>query len=553
MGHFSGIAAAASAGQAKDRAALTHSWDTTSGRGDANSDREPIPRANVREIREFVEAYQPARSGRPPIPSLPLDMRNFFRSLVLVLTATLAVHANAAVPLAKFEPDHGCYIGAFIEKDSIAQGNIPVFEELTKKKHASYFTYVGYGMPFPMAWVEKVKGQDAAPQIAFEPNNGLQEVTDSPYLRDWARDAARARCPIFLRWASEMNGPWTRYGGNPQLYIEKFRLVSRIMKEEAPNVAMVWTVFAEPHDTVPLYYPGDDYVDWVGVNIYSVYVHNGNPKLPSADEDPVSFLKTVYTLYGDRKPIHVSEYAATIYCKGSAKETVQWAIGKMTRFYTALRLEYPRVKSVNWFCLDTINAGLANNNYSLLVDGRVLAAYRQIVSDRYFLSRVDYDPADWSESIPPGTTLGEGGPAFRLTGSDELLTISGAVAATIKEPWLRGLKNGDVVTGDLELTAQMPLGLEAAAIFWRVDGRTVALTNTTPYRVTVPRARFLPGDHTAGIVVLDRNGLEHPSPDVTFTILPDPASGAGAAEGQPRFTAPDLVHPGDPMLPSPIQ
>src|SRR5687767_9194495 len=55
--------------------------------------------------------------------------------------------------LAKFEPERGCYVGAFIELDHIVNGKIDEFEKLTQKKHASYFTYRGYGMPFPKEWV----------------------------------------------------------------------------------------------------------------------------------------------------------------------------------------------------------------------------------------------------------------------------------------------------------------------------------------------------------------------------------------------------------------
>lgn len=443
----------------------------------------------------------------------------FPRCIALLFTLLCAAASQAAGPAkAKFEPESGCYIGAFIERDFVAQGSIPVFEELTKKKHASYFTYVGYGRPFPAAWVENVKKQGAAPNLAFEPNNGLQEVVDGPYLRDWARDAARARCPIWLRWASEMNGPWTKYGGDPALYIEKFRLVSRIMKEEAPNVAMLWTPFAEPAKFIPLYYPGDEWVDWVGVNIYSVYVNNGDPNRPSSHHDPVDFLRTTYQLYADRKPIHISEYAATVYCKGMDKDTVEWAIEKMTRFYTALRDEFPRVKSVNWFCLDTVQAGLAKNNYSLLADGRMLARYRELVADKHFLSRVPWNPADFSGPIKPGTTLGASGITLRKGGNEDMLAISGAVASTITEPWLRGIKNGDLITQDLELWAQMPLKLQPRGIIWQIDGRAVALTNTVPYRVSISRERFLPGEHTARVVVLDQQGKEHYSPEVRFSI-----------------------------------
>ncbi len=445
----------------------------------------------------------------------------------LARAANLTTLANGVRPspdfpiLAKFEPASGCYIGAFIERDSAVMGNIPAFEELTKRKHASYFTYVGYGRPFPLEWVKKVARNGGAPHIAFEPNNGLPEVVDGSYLRAWARDAARAKCPIFLRWASEMNGPWTKYGGDKALYIDRFQLVSKIMKQEAPNVAMVWTPFAEPAKFIPEYYPGDAYVDWVGVNIYSVYIHNGDVKRPSHDEDPVAFLKTVYDLYAAKKPIHISEFAATIYCKGTRQDTVDWAIEKTKRFYNALREEFPRVKSVNWFCLDTVQAGLASNNYSLLSDGRMLANYRTLVADKYFLSQVTFDPKSWNRPIKSGTTLGRGGFVLADRNNDDVLAVSGAVAATISEPFLRGLKNGDMVKGDLELWAQLPLGMNAPGqlrgIIWQVDGNTLALTNSK-LRVSVPRERLIEGEHVAKIIVMTRDGRQTESASIRFTL-----------------------------------
>ena len=59
------------------------------------------------------------------------------------------------------------------------------------------------------------------------------------YLHEFARAARDSKTPIFLRYASEMNGEWVPYHGDPKAYIEKFRLVARVMHAEAPNVAMV--------------------------------------------------------------------------------------------------------------------------------------------------------------------------------------------------------------------------------------------------------------------------------------------------------------------------
>jgi hypothetical protein len=448
---------------------------------------------------------------------------------------------EAAVPaLAKFEPAEGCYIGAFIERDYTVQGDISAWEELTKKRHASFFTYVGYGRPFPSEWVAKLKKAGASPHIAFEPNDGLAKVEDGPYLRAWARDAARAGCPIFLRWASEMNGPWTHYHDNPGQYIEKFRLVSRVMKEEAPNVAMVWTPFATPQRLIASYYPGDEWVDWVGVNIYAVYVNNGDPMRPAAQKDIIAELRWIYDRYADRKPIHISEFAATIYCKGTSEDTVGFAVARMNQFYGAIRTQFPRVKSVNWFCWNTIQAKRAANNYSFIEDGRALATYRRLVADPYFLSSVSADPSAWkaASAIPAGTTLGSNGITLPLAASaDELLASSGAlnvrassqgrvlgdngtpatanIAAANADgpgvPFVRGLTPGAAAQGEVNLSLELPPGLSAArvaSVSWLIDGRTVWMTNAAPFSWALRPRRLAPGTHEVQVQVWPKDATE---------------------------------------------
>ena len=493
----------------------------------------------------------PARAQSRAVPSFPASVRNRQSEQILSPATVLLPKKSAKKPtsgtrspntratttrtsskiislptnlrLEKFEPPRGCYIGAFIEKDYAFQyktsgTKIEEFEKLTAKKHASYFTYCGYGTSFPSDWVAAVKREGGAPHIAFEPNHGLEEVKDDAYLRAWARDAARTKVPIFLRYASEMNGPWMKYNGAPELYKQKFRLVAKIMREEAPNVAMVWTPFTEPQSVIASYYPGDDAVDWVGINIYSVYVNDGDPNRPAWKKDPIDQLRFIYNNYASRKPIHISEFAATVACKGTGLDTADFAIEKMARFYNGIRQEFPRVKSVNWFLLDTIRAGLANNNYSFLQNGRVLNAYVDVVKNPYFLSEVVSQPRDFLKIVKSGTTIGANGTRLRKgTPSDlDLLSNTSNVAMTLTEPRLRGLSNGEIVRGDLILHAQIPLGLKPMGVIWKIDNRTVAISNTTPFKIAVERERFGVGMHTARVQVLDERGATYDSPPVEF-------------------------------------
>ena len=305
---------------------------------------------------------------------------------------------------AKYEPQSGAYLGGYVVQDSYIQGSMRTFNEVTGKQHASYFLYVGYGMPFPKTWVNYVKSVGAVPHIALEPNNGLKEVMDDDYLRQFAKDAKEADVPIFLRYASEMNGTWTAYSGNADLYKEKWKLVYNVMKAEAPNVIMVWTVFTFPEETITNFYPGDAYVDWVGVNIYNVIYHNDNIRSKSMDEDPLKLLDYVYNTYSYKKPIQISEFGVSHYTSTDNKFYIDFAKQKIARLYKNLPIRYPRVKSIFYFDVNNIEDGVPGrqiNDYSVTNDPSILKTYSESIAPSYYLSSVpnEHIPKKWEEML----------------------------------------------------------------------------------------------------------------------------------------------------------
>jgi hypothetical protein len=299
-------------------------------------------------------------------------------------------------PPGKFEPVNGTYLGAYVIQDQFIKADMNIFNQMSGKKHASFFRYVGYGLPFPKAWVDKVKEAGAVPHIAFEPNNGLEDVQDDAYLREFAKAAKESGVPIFLRYASEMNGSWAKYSGSPEKYIEKWRLVHQVMQEEAPNVAMVWTVFSFPEQSIKSYYPGDDYVDWVGVNVYNVVYHNNELNSLGDNEDPLKLLNYVYNTFSARKPIQISEFGVTHYTVTDNTYHVDFAAEKIMRMYKWLPSLYPRVKSIFYFDVNNlINApdGRKVNDYSITNDPKILTAYQIIIANNYYLTEVTDIPA----------------------------------------------------------------------------------------------------------------------------------------------------------------
>jgi hypothetical protein len=294
-----------------------------------------------------------------------------------------------SLALAKYEPAQGCYLGAYIEQDPVAPGNIYSFETSTQKKHACYLTYCGWGGAFPTKWAEKAKDLGAAIQIGFEPSYGLDSVTDGDYLRKWARDAHASRMPVFVRWASEMNLSEFIWSGDTAKYVEKWRLLYNIFKEEAPNIAMVWAPNWGPTATITSYYPGDEYVDWVGVDMY---MGLGTGTTDTRDpRDKISYVYNIYSAAPHNKPIMFPEWAAThAYQNGTTSYTcVDYGIKNTNLIYGRLSTEFPKMKLVTWFDYDS--RSINNSDFSITDNYSIITNYQKAVSDPYYLTAIPQD------------------------------------------------------------------------------------------------------------------------------------------------------------------
>lgn len=109
------------------------------------------------------------------------------------------------------------------------------------------------------------------------------------YLHQYAKDIVATGLPLAIRLDHEMNGVWYPWsetdgkgdainGNNPGDYVKMWKHVHDIFQQEGANNLVIW-VWApnivnnlpashKVDGFLPSLYPGDDYVDWVGLSGY---------------------------------------------------------------------------------------------------------------------------------------------------------------------------------------------------------------------------------------------------------------------------------------------
>jgi len=315
---------------------------------------------------------------------------------------------SAPIELAKFEPESGIYLGIYAENDKKIGQQIDLTDNVYGKDHAIYMYYQDFNQWMPSYTgsgqtamdsinAKRVEAAGGALQVAMNAMSGLDVVTENQWLEKWAKEAASYDMPIFLRFCGEMNGDWVPWHGDPALYIEKYQLVHDVMAKYAPNVVMVWC----PND-VPVelngqkiedYYPGDDYVDWVGVNFYVDYYDSGLTDLKSNHlQNPLTHLEFMYENYADKKPIMICETGVSHYSIPNSEDVTQWGAANLEKLYSMLPVVYPRVKAITYLSLNQANpnymVGNRWSNYALSENNVVEEAYKNIISSDVFLSKV---------------------------------------------------------------------------------------------------------------------------------------------------------------------
>lgn len=366
----------------------------------------------------------------------------------------------------KNEPQNGAYYGRVYtdeSKDLVSGESAVSFYVECLQENAESFDY----MIRPYADGKRVI------HIALnmpQENDTLQTILNSntdAYFTQTMEYLKSLNTPVLLRVGGEMNA-WTKLA-DANSFKQVFIKIAEKAHQIAPNVAVVFSPNDISNWNVDIndYYPGDQYVDWVGVSLYTNQYRNPNAPAAGADHEemyygngvyanPIAKLRDIVDRYGDRKPIIITEGGSGYRIKGTSDLT-NFAKNRIDTLYTYVNMVYPQVKGIIYFDTD-VNKSLYS--YDLKNSNVILNAYRTNTANNKAFIGENRTPLNYVKAENYHDTMEEVS-LYTYCGlrNDIPVTVTYTLdgvnkGTTRQQPYQCSLKSSEIALGAHTLTVQ---------------------------------------------------------------------------------------------------
>ncbi|MEK7307873.1 MAG: glycosyl hydrolase [Nitrospirota bacterium] len=289
----------------------------------------------------------------------------------VVLSAALSILSPVFIICESTGQDTGFKLGVALEH----AGDLSKFEKNIGRRTDIFLWYQSLSESLDTANLKPIAETGRIIQLAWEPQDycgeparvGCEPLNQPHYrlknitagnldadIRRWARELRDFGYPVWFRPMSEMNGDWTLWSGtangnSPEDYIPAWRHIYDIfIQEGVVNVKWVWSPncdvsLKDAQNTFATYYPGDGYVDYIGIDGYNWGRLYSTAEWTSSWQDIEEIITYSYDVVAvnTTKPIIISETASTEVGGNKA----QWVTNTLTK----LPIRFPRVIALIWF------------------------------------------------------------------------------------------------------------------------------------------------------------------------------------------------------------
>lgn len=317
------------------------------------------------------------------------------------------------------------YFGAFPDfggdEEQVSKERITDFEKLAGKNIAwAAFSQNWFsGLEYPKKEIKTISDLGIVPIVRLMPRSNfdeykkekiftLEKIIQGDFdqaLKLWAKEAKKDAIPILIDFGVEANGKWFSWNGywhgggktdgygdpnypdGPEIFRDAYRHIIDIFRNQKVNnvtwlfhVSMFTQEPAEDWNLPKWYYPGDDYIDWIGASIYGALspkekYWDSYSEVLENDDAYKDFLEI-----SDKKPFAILELGVTD--NHSIGDKSQWL---KDAFRDILDAKYISFAAVNYWHEDWDNFGIMTR---LRIDSsaKALLTFQEAVSNPRFVT-----------------------------------------------------------------------------------------------------------------------------------------------------------------------
>ena len=317
---------------------------------------------------------------------LPRRSLSFFCAICTTIFVALfsLFHPSPLLAAVKLlPPEVGVYHAAHpdfgLRDDLVTKGRVRAFTRLAEKEIVwAYLSFhLDKGFDFPAKQCDILHEMGVVPLVGIMPWSTLVQGQAEPvytlerilkgYFDDGFRDCAEVvkslGYPIMIEFGPECNGSWFPWSGawngrdedlygdaghpdGPERFRDAYRHVVDIFRDAgAEDVTWVFHIAAdgtpkEAWNAASYYYPGDDYVDWIGASVYGRLRGNDPPRPFDA------IMKHLYpgmAALSDERPLAILELGVS---ESRFGDKADWIEQTFESINTG---NYPRIRAVAWW------------------------------------------------------------------------------------------------------------------------------------------------------------------------------------------------------------
>ncbi|QCY69159.1 glycosyltransferase [Antarcticibacterium flavum] len=272
------------------------------------------------------------------------------------------------IPVTYQKDSKPSFLGIYQPKEETALPDISeinLMENLLNKNFNIISLYLGWEnnsqVNFPHSEIRTIYEKNAIPLITWEPwtndslvvdgeafpgrEKSLKKIADGhydSYILDFLKILKSYDKPVFLRFAHEFDNPgypWSHINNNtPEDFKKAWRHLHELIHQlQADNIMTVWNPWKP--EAIEDYFPGDNYIDWVGLTILNYSSLNEDGNTHSFDELYQPFKDKLFLL--TKKPVMIAEFGS-LKLQGNQKEWVENSI-------STIENKHPEIRSIVFF------------------------------------------------------------------------------------------------------------------------------------------------------------------------------------------------------------